>query len=119
MSTRTPRSSPQKTYSQAAAPPPYSTPVRSPSPVHTANSVSVNVSNIDVKMQNNVLGSPIGLSMDLPERSESPPWIIDPMSLISRSMIDGAYPKLLSVLETWKSDPSVAGHVAVFMELST
>ena len=124
MSTRAPGSSPQKNATQSAPPPPYSTtsvgpkpvaasPDQSPSPVNTAPN---DASNIDVDMQNSDLGSPIALATDLPERSESPPWQLDPTSLISRSMIDGAYPKLLSVLESWKTDPSVAGRVAVFME---
>lgn len=111
MSTKTPASSPQKTFNHTAAPPPYSTtsvestPIRSLSPVNTTNKVSVDESSPDVEMENNVLGSPIGLSMELPECSESPAWIVDPTSLISRSMIDGAYPKLLSVLEGWKLSP--------------
>ena len=31
-------------------------------------------------------------------------------------MLEGAYPKLLNVLEMWKADPAVAGRVAAFME---
>ena len=46
----------------------------------------------------------------------SPAWEIEPHSYLSRCMVDGAYPKLLSALETWKQDPAIAARVAAFME---
>lgn len=127
ISTKTSESTPVKTTSPAAKPPPYSKsplpsiPIPS-SPLQssvTSASPTVNAADSqkeDVQMDEEMLSSPITLSSNTGERSDSPPWTVDPSSLISRCMLDGAYPKMLSVLETWKSDPAVAGRVAAFME---
>ena len=47
---------------------------------------------------------------------DSPAWEIEANSYLSQCMVDGAYPKLLSALETWKQDGAIASRVAAFME---
>ena len=129
ISTRTIQMMPSKVVNDLAAPLPYSTslPPSSPnltSPVESSslpNSPSQKTSdNAKEDSQNNseMLGSPITLSADTHQRSESPAWSVDPTSLIACCMVDGTYPKMLNVLETWKTDPAVLGRVAAFMEYS-
>ena len=81
---------------------------RLPSDVETSDSPAGN--------NNDHLDSPIQLSTDAAEREGSADWFIDPNSFLARSTVDGAYPKMLSAFDSWKTDPSVSGRVAAFME---
>ena len=73
------------------------------------------VQNMDTDEKSPLL-PPAEINTDTQGHPGSPEWEIEPHSYLSRCMLDGAYPKLLSALESWKNDPAIASHVAAFME---
>lgn len=79
---------------------------------------SATTNNVDSMDTDEILAllPPAEIDDDTPAAPGSPDWEIDSHSYLNRCTLDGAYPKLLSALETWKKDPTIAGRVAAFME---